>query len=108
VFNGASLDCAPAVENAVRLNEGLSANFDEFDIGNPVPLAPGKTRLFVLLIKRRGGAPKKRRLEALERVDTDDSIESIPDSAGDHRHNATPGADVKFGGLGSEGVPGNE
>jgi hypothetical protein len=91
-----------------RSFKGLCAGFDEFDIGNPVPLAPGQTHLFVLLFKRRGGAPKKRRLEVLERIDTDDSIEPIRDSAGDNRHNATPGTDVKFGGLGSEGVPGHE
>ena len=84
-------------------HEGLAGGF-KLDIGNPVALAPAQARFFILALERRRQAPEQRRLYVLECVDTDDGVKVVVDSAGDHRHHATGGADVKLGSLGAERV----
>lgn len=86
---------------------GLGAGSGVFDVGNPITLAPGKTRLFALFFECCRGRPKYRGFHAIECIDAYDSVETPLDSAGDYRHDAAPGANVEYGGLRSEAVFGD-
>jgi hypothetical protein len=74
------------------------------DIRNPVALAPAQAGLFILALEGCRRASKQRRFYILKCVHADDGVEAAVDSAGDHRHHATPGAHVKLGSLGAERV----
>ncbi len=74
------------------------------DIGNPVALAPAQSGLVTLVLEGCRRASKQRRFYILKCVHADDGVEAAVDSAGDHRHHATPGAHVKLGSLGAERV----
>ena len=74
------------------------------DIGNPIALAPAQAGLFTLALEGCRRASKQRRLYILKCVHADDGVEVAVDSAGDHRHHATPGAHVKLCSLGAERV----
>jgi hypothetical protein len=74
------------------------------DIGNPIALAPAQAGLFTLALEGCRRASKQRRFYILKCVHADDGVEAAVDSAGDHRHHATPGAHVKLGSLGAERV----
>src|ERR1700674_3829240 len=69
------------------------------DIRNPVALAPAQAGLFILALEGCRRASKQRRFYILKCVHADDGVEAAVDSAGDHRHHATPGAHVKLGSL---------
>jgi len=73
-------------------------------IRNPVALAPAQAGLFILALEGCRRASEQRRFYILKCVDADDGVEAAVDSAGDHRHHATPGAHVKLGSLGAERV----
>src|SRR5262245_44192334 len=76
----------------------------KLDISNPVELAPAQAGLFILALEGCRRASELRRLYVLECVDANDGVEAAVDSAGDHRHHATRGANVKLGSLGAERV----
>jgi len=83
---------------------GYLAGGFKLDIGNPVALAPAQAGLFILALEGCRRASEQRRFYILKCVDADDGVEAAVDSAGDHRHHATPGAHVKLGSLGAERV----
>ena len=80
----------PDYLSRVYSNGLLGPLFFILNIPNPVPLAPGEANLFALAIECHCGcSPQERRIDAVERIDADDSIEATVDAAGDHRRDAT-------------------
>ena len=60
--------------------------------------------MFILALEGCRRMPEQLRLYVFECIDADDSIKTAVDSARDHRHYPTGGADLKLGSLGAERV----
>src|SRR5216683_4985270 len=74
------------------------------DIGNPV-LAPARqTRIYILIAEARSGSTQPRGIEVFEGIDVDDGVEMAGNLAGDNRHRAATGADVKGSSLRAEHI----
>jgi len=86
----------------------LGAAFDVFDIGNPVFRAPPEARFLILFTERGRRMLQKRGVYAFERMDADHRVGVALDLAGDDRHDATVGADMKLRRLCAKTVLGHE
>jgi len=90
------------------VRRGISPGLDESHVGDPVPRAACEADILAFLLEGCRGAPEQGRWYAIEGVDADDGVEMTVDTACDHRDDAAAGADVKLGGLGPEGILGDE
>src|SRR5882757_7764528 len=86
----------------------ISASLDESHVGDPVPGTACEANILAFLLEGCCRALNEQRCYVFKRVDADDGVEMAVDTACDHRDDAAAGADVKLGGVGPEGILGDE
>jgi hypothetical protein len=90
----------------VGCTKGLSAAFDEIDIGNPVALPSHKARVLPFTIEACRPTTKEGLINTFERIDADNRIKMAVNAAGHDRHYAAPCADVELCGSSAKFVIG--
>jgi hypothetical protein len=98
----------PGLPVTVRSIEKLGAAFDVLNIGNPVALPSREARLLRFTIEICRRTAKERLVDTFERVDADNRVKVVVDSAGHDRHYAAPSANVELRSSSAECVLGYE
>src|SRR3954463_3055808 len=85
-----------------------SANLHILHVWDPVALSSFQARALSFSFEAGRCAPDQSRVNPLESIDTDNSIETTVDCARHNRHHAAANAYMKVRGFGAERVPADE